>query len=173
MMSLSSADFSEIIHYPWRDPNWFSKLCGQGAVLLGLSFFIIGLPFLIGYGVRCTQLAIEQKPLLSIVLFSGMLGYLLTLAYSVVLWFVHPAYMPLLATGRTIRDCLKIKQYIWPYIKTNFVAILIGLAIGYLAGLIGSAGLFVFLIGGLFTLPFAITVSNYTNGVIYRHSPLK
>lgn len=60
-MAINSQQFSEIIKYPFQDPQWFSRLCLQGAVLMLLSFMFIGIPFAIGYMIRCIQKGIEGE----------------------------------------------------------------------------------------------------------------
>lgn len=54
-MAITSQQFNEIIKYPFQDPQWFSRMCLQGAVLMLLSFMFIGIPFAIGYMIRCIQ----------------------------------------------------------------------------------------------------------------------
>lgn len=60
-MSFDSDDFTNALQYPFQDPQWFSKLCLQGALLILLSCVVVGIPFFIGYMVRCTQKAINGE----------------------------------------------------------------------------------------------------------------
>lgn len=58
-MAITSQQFSEIIKYPFQDPQWFSRLCLQGAVLFLFTFTFIGIPFAIGFMIRCIQKGIS------------------------------------------------------------------------------------------------------------------
>lgn len=60
-MSLSGQDIGAIFKYPLQDPQWFSKLILQGAILTFLSFLFIGLPFLMGFTLMITKRAIENN----------------------------------------------------------------------------------------------------------------
>lgn len=60
-MAFDGDDFGDVLKYPFQDPQWFSKLCLQGAVLLLLSSFLVGIPFMTGYMIRCTQKAINGE----------------------------------------------------------------------------------------------------------------
>ncbi len=60
-MAITGQQFNEIIKYPFQDPQWFSRLCLQGAVLMLLSFMFIGIPFAIGYMIRCIQKGISGE----------------------------------------------------------------------------------------------------------------
>lgn len=54
-MAFDGDDFGKVLKYPFQDPQWFSKMALQGAVLFLLCFVLIGFPFLAGYMIRCTQ----------------------------------------------------------------------------------------------------------------------
>jgi hypothetical protein len=58
-MAFDGDDFGKVLKYPFQDPQWFSKMCVQGAVLLVLSFMLVGIPFSAGYMVVCAQKAIN------------------------------------------------------------------------------------------------------------------
>lgn len=60
-MAITGQQFSEIIKYPFQDPQWFSRLCLQGALLMLFSFTFIGIPFAIGYMIRCIQKGISGE----------------------------------------------------------------------------------------------------------------
>ncbi len=63
-MSISSVEFNEIIKFPFQDPKWFSRLCLQGGALMALSMFIVGIPFTIGYIIRCIQKGVAGDTML-------------------------------------------------------------------------------------------------------------
>lgn len=222
-MAISSSDFQTILKYPFSDKLWFSRLCLQGGLLLFLTFFLIGIPFLTGYMIRCTQKAMrgevglpswsewglfwklgwktlwvglvyssplvlawlvgggiavggfvlaeyenEFEPLIAISIGILVLLYGLTFLFSITMWFVQPAYIPLLAQGKTTRECLALRRHIWPYVKENFVNILIIVAIIYLSGLVAALGLVFFGIGYFLTFPYSLAVTGYAYGLVYR-----
>lgn len=226
-MAISGQQFSEIMKYPFQDKQWFSKLCLQGAALVLVSFTLIGIPFAIGYMIRCIQKGIEgdqtlpdwnewgtywklgwkafavnlvyMAPLIALwgligvciliivlivnaepnlealsalAVIAGIVGYGITMLYSLIMWFFQPALFTAVAVGKSFSEAIRFKL-IWPYVKANVVTILIGIAIVYLAGMIASAGMFIFFIGILFTMGYSYAVSGYTYGSIYRHSLVK
>jgi hypothetical protein len=59
-MSITSAEFKEVLLYPVQDKQWFVKLCLQVGLMFLLCFFLVGIPFLTGYMVRCTQKGINK-----------------------------------------------------------------------------------------------------------------
>jgi len=226
-MSISNQEFKEILLYPIKDKDWFSKVCLQVAVMLLLCFVLVGFPFLIGYMVRCTQQgmandvtipgwdewglywklgwkAIGVSLIFSLPLFImealffigfiiifvlyeaynvdeawfilvvvlGAAMYVCLLCYSIVLAFFQPAYLAAIAAGRTLGESVSLKR-LWPYVKANWLTILVAMAITYLTGLIASSGLLVFFIGIFLTYGYAIAAGGYTYGVIYRNSTVK
>lgn len=98
--------------------------------------------------------------------------YIFLLCYSIVLAFLQPAYLSAIAAGRTVLESASLKR-LWPYVKANWVTILVGMAIFYLTGLIACSGFFVFFIGIFLTYGYAVAAGGYTYGVIYRNSPVK
>lgn len=61
VMQFTSQDLSDILQFPFKDKQWFSKLCLQGALLLFLSFFFIGIPFLNGFMARLLDQSIKGE----------------------------------------------------------------------------------------------------------------
>lgn len=226
-MAITGQQFNEIMKYPFQDEQWFSRLCLQGAVLMLLSFTLIGIPFAIGYMIRCIQkgiagdqtlpdwsewgtywklgwkafavnivymaplialwiligvliviiaLIVNAQPdleaLSALAVIAGLIGYGISMIYSLIMWFFQPALFTAVAVGKSFTEAIRFKN-IWPYVKANIVAILIGIAIVYLAGMVASAGMFVFFIGLFFTMGYSYAVSGYTYGSIYRHSSVK
>lgn len=228
-MLLSGQNIEDVFTHPFKDKDWFFKLFLQGAVLMLLSFFLIGIPFLLGFLITMTKRAIANDsklpdwsdwgqywrlgwrtmavqflymlPLLLlwcvVLLFFGasialtsyddhfavltlvsslffFVTYLLTFLYSLTMgWVVYPVYMALLAVGAPIKDCFRIKAYVWPYIKANIGNIILGALLIYLAGMIASLGIFFLFVGYLFTLPYALAIMANVHGLIYRQSPIK
>lgn len=228
-MTFTGQDIAAIFKYPIQDPQWFSKLILQGAVLSFLCFFLVGIPFLMGFILMITKRSIENNttlpdwsdwgmywrlgwrgiatqflymlPLLImwffVVMFfiaaialtsydesfgilmipNGILylvAYLVTFLYSLALsFFVQPTYSALLAVGAPIRACFRFKEFIWPYTKANIANLLLGLLLIYLASMIASFGMFFFFIGYFFTFPYALAITGYIHGLIYRQSPIQ
>lgn len=229
MVTLGGEDFAAILKYPFLDKQWFSKLVLQGALLLFLSFFLVGIPFLAGFTIAITRRTIENKTnlpdwsewglfwrdgwkviainfvymipalvlLFGALLFFGIsigltevdndfailmvptgiilfLVYFLVLIYELVIgWLVYPTIVPLIALNAPIKAGLRVKQYVWPYLKSNIGNLLLGLLIGYLVTIIASFGMFFLFIGYLFTMPYAFAVIAHINGLIYRKSPIQ
>ncbi len=228
-MLLAGQKIEDILKYPFQDKQWFSKLFLQGALLLLLSFFIVGLPFLMGFFICLIRRSIDGQsslpnwsewgsywrrglralvvqfvyvaPLLvlwlvMVLLFVGsiilsdyreamaglaivgvffmFITYAVTFLYAMALsWFIQPAFLPLIALDVPLKNCWRLKSYIWPYIKANLGNIILSLLLGYLASMIASLGLFIFFIGYFFTMPYALAVLAHVNGLIYRASPIK
>ncbi len=63
-MTLSGQDFSNVLKAPFQDKQWGVNLILQGALLLFLSFFIIGVPFLTGFMLAITRRTINNDPTL-------------------------------------------------------------------------------------------------------------
>jgi len=61
-MTFTNQDFTDIFKAPLRDKQWFSKLCLQGGLLLFLSFFLVGIPFLNGFLIRLLEQSIKDDP---------------------------------------------------------------------------------------------------------------
>lgn len=224
---ITSQHFSEIMHYPLQDSKWFSRLCLQGAALIGLCYIFIGIPFLVGFMIRCIQKGIDQESTLPdwsewglywklgwkglvvtfvyaiplmfvwsiigtiiigllfvinssnnadilglIIFLAALFGYFISMLYVLVLWIFQPAYYTAIAVGRPIRECISVTM-MWKYIKANFITIIVMLAIGYLASMLGSLGMLVFFVGLFFTIGYGIAVMGYATGVVYRLSALK
>lgn len=54
-MTLSGNDFTAILKYPWSGKNWFVNICLQGAVLMLLCPFLLGIPFFTGFVISLTR----------------------------------------------------------------------------------------------------------------------
>ena len=102
-----------------------------------------------------------------------LLGALVLTIYSVLLYFMQPAYMAAIAVSGNIADAFAMRRFILPYVKANIVPVIIAWAIAYLVGMISSIGLLFFFVGYFFTYPYAVAAIAYTYGVIYRNSPVK
>lgn len=59
MNTLSGEDFNRIIKYPFVGKDWFVHICLQGALLLFLCIFLIGIPFLTGFIISITRQGID------------------------------------------------------------------------------------------------------------------
>ncbi|EKD78460.1 MAG: hypothetical protein ACD_41C00345G0008 [uncultured bacterium] len=58
-MTLSGSDFNFIIKYPFSGKDWFVRICLQGAVLMLLCPFLIGIPFFTGFVMTITRRGID------------------------------------------------------------------------------------------------------------------
>lgn len=56
---MSSNDFNAILKYPFSGQQWFVRICLQGAVLMLLCPFLIGIPFLNGFVLSITKKGID------------------------------------------------------------------------------------------------------------------
>lgn len=60
-MAFDGDDFTKVLKYPFQDPQWFSKMALQGAALFLLCIVLVGIPFLMGYMIRCTQKGLKGE----------------------------------------------------------------------------------------------------------------
>lgn len=101
------------------------------------------------------------------------LFYAFLMIYFLALYIIQPIYMGIIAAGGTVRDGLSLKSKIWPFLKVNVGSTLICLGIVYLVGMVSSMGMLILFIGYFFTYPYALAVSGYSYGVLYRNSSVK
>lgn len=58
-MTLTSEQFNEIIRYPFTGKDWFVRICLQGALLVFLCPFLVGIPLLAGFVITHTRRGID------------------------------------------------------------------------------------------------------------------
>ena len=227
-MHLSSKDIEGIIKYPFQGNNWFVAVAAQGALLLFLSMFLVGVPFLLGFVVTHVRNGMHESsvypgfdqwgaywscglkllvthltyslPIFILyfgyglilfvfmlfgfqsevfqVLFGigalfGVLLYPLVFVYALVVSTLQYAYLPLFAADQPIKKAFYIKSYLWPYLKSNALNILILYVLGYALGVVAYVGFAAFFVGIFFTTSLAMAIIAYGTGVIYKHSSVK
>lgn len=152
---------------------------------LGWRAFAVGIVYAVPIIAACLFLFVpaiilfivaEESSQLEAVAVIGVLlmgiGVMFVMAYSLALYIVQPAYLTALAVGLPVRTAINIK-IMWRYIQPNIAAIIITLGVAYLAGMMASVGMFIFFIGYFFTFPYAVAVTGYAYGIVYRNSTVK
>lgn len=228
---LTGQHFNEILRYPVSGKDWFVKVGLQGAILIMLCPFLVGIPLLSGFIAAHTQRGITGSkdypdwkdwgaywtlgwktlaasllyylPLvflwgiyLVIVLIPIAIGaatnseevaavgaifgmgglfiiYPLMFVYLIFYVGIQMAIGPKIAAGASIGEAINWKHYIWPYIKANFLHLLIIYLMSYFASLIAMVGMVALFVGLLLTMPFALALMGYAHGVAYRLSTVK
>lgn len=161
----------------WDEWGVYWKL-GWKAIGVGLVFslpiIVIEVLFMMVFGIMLGLHAVYNinEAWFGLLIVLGAAMYVCLLCYSIILAFFQPAYLAAIAAGRTLGESLSLKR-LWPYVKTNWLTILVAMAITYLAGLIACSGMLVFFIGIFLTYGYAIAAGGYTYGVIYRNSTVK
>ncbi len=231
MFTLTGQHFNEILRYPFTGKDWFVKISLQGALIIMLCPFLIGIPLLSGFVAAHTQRGIKgtndypdwkdwglywtlgwkilAANLLYYLPFLFLIGvYLLIILVPIAigaatnspdlvvlgsvlgsmgmfvlypLMFVYLIfYIPIqmavgakIAAGAKFSQAVDWKQYIWPYIKSNGLHLLVIYLIGYFASLLSMVGMVALFAGILLTMPLSFALMGYAHGVGYRLSTVK
>lgn len=133
-------------------------------------FAIVAVPLLIGEASGVDELAAVSA------LF-GMFGMIILYAcmfvYAIFFAIVQMATAPVVALDLPVSAGFQFKHYIWPYLKANVVNLVLAWLIGYLAGLVSMVGMIFLFVGMFLTMPLALAITAYANGVVYRNSSVK
>lgn len=163
-------------------PNWeLGQYFKDGLKMLGVGMAYL-LPiwaawFMVAMLFFVSVLLTEQDDVFAFLTFISAIFmfalYALTFFYALIMMFVQPAYIPLLAVGAPMSACFQFKGYIWPYIKHNIGNILLGILFSYLAGMIAAVGMIFLFVGYFFTFPYALAVIANIHGLVYRQSGIQ
>ncbi len=168
--------------YPgWNDWGLYWQL-GWRAFFVNLLYYI---PVVILFGVYLIvilipvllSIALESEAIAAVSGILGSLGmivvYPLLMIYVILYAAIQMSTNPKIAAGASFHDAIQWKTFIWPYLKYNALNLLILYLITYLVSVVSMFGIFFLFIGLLFTMPFALAIMGYGQGVIYRLSAVK
>lgn len=185
-------NISAAFSFPFKDPNWVTKMIWLSIFLL-LSPLLIGIPFFLGYTVLTTRNIIEGKEKLpewsgnwtklfnegmrylvlilivsAIGVFIGYLGMpLLNFLWTVTSLILSTLLLAKVAIAKKFEELFDLSWYI-EFSKNNLRNLIIVTILSLLLSVIAGMGLILCIIGVFFTIYYSMIVGAYLTGDLYR-----
>lgn len=185
-------NISAAFSFPFKDPNWVTKMIWLSIFLL-LSPLLIGIPFFLGYTVLTTRNIIEGKEKLpewsgnwSNIFYEGLKYLVAIIIISVFvflitlikipglnfLWYLLSIFLSTLLLARVaavkkFEEIFDLKWYV-EFMINNPGDVIIVTVLGLLLSVVAYAGLILCFVGVFLTLFYSLTARSYLIGEMYR-----
>lgn len=178
-------DFGKALGFPFKDPNWVTKMVWLSVFML-LSPVLIGIPFLTGYMILTIRGVIEGKEALPewsgnwekifiegvkycavffVLMVVGGVVSAVGIGLLTFVWDIASAILSLLTMARfaatgDLKDLLDFNWYV-DFTEKNWQNMLLVVIFSIVGGLVAAFGLIAFIIGIFFTM--------YVYFMVYAH----
>jgi len=191
-------DLARSFTYMFEDKNWLSKAL-VGAAFVLLSWFIIGIPFLLGYSIMLVRRSYEDnevplpewenfgdlftKGLIlfvigiilaipAVILHFFPCGELLAMLYSLLVALVYPLIVGRYAITNDLNAVFQINEII-DMLRENIATLAAILIMQIIFWIIAMMGILALFIGILFTTFYAMLAVSYLYGKAYQEAVKK